>query len=44
MFIMADGQYLFPTIVLHKGEKITIDMYQIPCDWIINTTPSGYVV
>ena len=44
IFTRDDGQCFIPPIIVHQKENYTQDIHwNLPSDWLVHNTPSGYI-
>ena len=44
VFIQADGQCFMPSIIVYQAKEYSKDLhFNIPLDWTVHHTPSGYM-
>ena len=44
IFVRSDGQCLIPPVIVHPAGNYIQDLhYNIPKDWVVQNTPSGYM-
>ena len=44
VFIRADGQCFMPPVIIHQSKEYSKDLHHnIPLDWTVHHTPSGYM-
>ena len=44
VFIQSGGQFFMPSIIVHQAKEYYQDLhYNIPLEWIVHNTPSGYM-
>ena len=44
VFIWTDGKWFVPPVIVHQAKDYSQDLhYNVPLDWIVHHTPSGYM-
>ena len=44
IFTRASGQLFMSPVIVHQAENYTKDVYwNLPSDWLVHNTPSGYI-